>query len=92
VAKESYLVAAFVSVLPLTATVAIAMSVVTIPLLYVVIDIGSLHHLSEVQRHAVEDNPGLRIRVEVFVASSCNSSGSIQHLVDHENNYHKDKH
>ncbi len=66
----------------LAAAVAIAVSLVNF-LLNVIIHVGSLYHLREVERHTVEHDPGLSVCVEMFVASSRNCRGTGHQLRGH---------
>ena len=90
-AKESNLIAAFVPVFPLAATMAIAVSPITALLLYIVIDIGSLYHLRKVQRHPVKYDSRLSVRIDVFVIVSSNGCDTRHQLSEHENKEHQDE-
>jgi len=71
--------------------VTVAMPFVSGALLYVVIDIGSLEHLREIQRHPVKHRSSLGVCVYVFVVVSSNGSGTRHQLSEHENKQHKDE-
>ncbi len=77
--------------MPLTPPVAVAVALIARRLFYIVIDIGPLQHLREIQRHAVKHDSGLSICIDVFVAGPRNSRCTGHQLRDHENNYHEDK-
>ena len=53
--------------------------------LNVVIDVGSFQHPSEILRYPVQDDPRLRVSVDVFVASSRNCRRAGHQLADHKN-------
>src|SRR5262249_34778417 len=59
-AEERNLVAAFVSIFPPPPTVSVAMPVVSRTLFYIVINVGALEHLGEVQSHPIKYNSRLR--------------------------------
>src|SRR6266487_3976582 len=71
-AKERDLVTAQIAVMSLPPSVAIAVPVIAIALFYVVIDVGPLQHLREVQCHTVKDDSRLSVCVDLFVTSACN--------------------
>ena len=73
------------------AAVAIAVPLVNL-LLNVVIHVGSLYRLSEVEGHPIQDDSGLSVRVEMFMAIPRNRRGSAHQLRGHDCNYHDDQH
>src|SRR4029453_6622032 len=89
--EKGDLVATQIPVVPLSPSMAIAMPVIATALFYVVIDIGPLEHLREVQCHAVKHDSGLSICVDVFMANPRNGRCAGHQLRDHEKNYHEDK-
>src|SRR5439155_24387655 len=71
VAKKGELVTAQVSIMSLPPTMPIAVSVIAASLFHIIIDIGSFHHLREIQRHAVQHGPGLSVCVDMFISGPC---------------------
>jgi hypothetical protein len=74
-AKEGNLVAALlIRSQPMTPSVSSTVTVVVIirRSFYKIINVDSLEHLREVQRHPVKDDPRLCIGIDVFVASAGN--------------------
>jgi hypothetical protein len=69
----------------LSPSVPIAVPVITIALLYIVIDVGPLQHLREIQRHPIQHGSSLGICVDVFVFASSNGRGTRHQLNEHEN-------
>ena len=60
--------------------------VVVSTLLNVIIDIGSLYHLSKVESQAVKDDSGLSICLNVFMAGPRDCRGRRHQLRAHQNN------
>src|SRR5437764_13452215 len=71
-------------------TVSVAVLIERNPL-DIVIHIRALHHLREIQRHAVKDGPCLSVGTDVSVASAGNGRCVDRQLLDDEDNYCKDK-
>src|SRR4030095_9115828 len=75
----------------LAPAVAMAVSLVN-ALLNVVIHIGPLYHLCEVEGHPIQDDSGCSVRVEMFIASPRNRRGTAHQLRGNDSNYHHDQH
>ena len=58
----------------------------------IIVDVGSLEHLGDIERDPVEDRSCLRVGANMLVAGSSDGRGTGHHLSAHENNYQKDDH
>ena len=72
-AEECNLVTTQVSASLVPPSVSIAMPGITRKSFYIIVDVRSLHHLRQIQRHPIKRHPCLRVSVDVFVTGPRNS-------------------
>ena len=69
-------------------TVTVTVTIVSGRLLYVVVDIGTLEHLRNVQADSIQYGSGLSIGIDVFGSETRNGSHAVSKLRDKDSQDH----